>query len=74
MSENIEFPQSDVGITLEYQKMNNSVEVKQADVVLLTYPLDYDQNNYTTTNRQLDLDYYSNKQSPDGPAMTYSIR
>ena len=74
MSDDIQFPESPVDISLEYQKMNNSVEVKQADVVLLTYPLDYDQNNYTTRNRQLDLDYYSNKQSPDGPAMTYSIR
>ena len=56
MSENIEFPQSDAGITLEYQVMNNSVEVKQADVVLLTYPLDFDQNDYNTTKKQLDLD------------------
>ena len=73
MTENIQFPQAGPGITLEYQKMNNSVEVKQADVVLLSYPLDYDQNGYNVTNRQLDLDYYSNRQSPDGPAMTYSI-
>lgn len=72
-SENVEFPQADTGITLEYQTMNNSVEIKQADVVLLTYPLDYDQNDYQVGNKLLDLDYYSNKQSPDGPAMTYSI-
>ncbi|KAM3075170.1 alpha,alpha-trehalase ath1 [Clarireedia jacksonii] len=70
--ENIEFPSAASNITLEYQTMNNSVEVKQADVVLLTYPLDFTQN-YTEADRLLDLDYYANKQSPNGPAMTYSI-
>jgi predicted dinucleotide-binding enzyme len=38
--------------------MNNSVEVKQADVVLLTYPLDYNQN-YTTQDKLEDLNYVS---------------
>ncbi|KAI9642034.1 alpha,alpha-trehalase ath1 [Ciborinia camelliae] len=70
--QNIEFPSAASNITLEYQTMNNSVAVKQADVVLLTYPLDFNQN-YTETDQLLDLDYYANKQSPDGPAMTYSI-
>ncbi len=73
ISKNMEFPQSLAGITLEYQTMNNSVNVKQADVVLLTYPLDFDQYNYTESHKLQDLDYYSNKQSPDGPAMTYSM-
>jgi hypothetical protein len=71
--ENIQFPRAESQITLEYQTMNNSVEVKQADVVLITYPLDYAESNYTETQKLLDLDYYANKQSPDGPAMTYSI-
>ncbi|PQE33019.1 Acid trehalase protein [Rutstroemia sp. NJR-2017a WRK4] len=70
--EKIEFPSAASNITLEYQTMNNSVQVKQADVVLLTYPLDFTQN-YTEADRILDLDYYANKQSPNGPAMTYSI-
>jgi len=39
--------------------MNNSVNVKQADVVLLTYPLDYDQNDYTEEDKLLDLNYVS---------------
>lgn len=85
----IAFPVAPSNITLEYQTMNNSVVVKQADVVLLTYPLDYGQSNYTTAEKLQDLDYvsylyyherrttdfsqYSNRQSPDGPAMTYSI-
>ena len=38
--------------------MNDSVAVKQADVVLLTYPLDYGQN-YTADDKSLDLDYVS---------------
>lgn len=58
-SENIEFPTAPSQITLEYQTMNNSAEVKQADVVLLTYPLDYNQN-YTTEHKLKDLDYVSN--------------
>ncbi|TVY48570.1 Acid trehalase [Lachnellula cervina] len=70
--ENIEYPIATSNITLEYQTMNDSVAVKQADVVLLTYPLDYGQN-YTAEDKLLDLDYYANKQSPNGPAMTYSV-
>lgn len=52
----IEFPSAASNITLEYQTMNNSVAVKQADVVLLTYPLDFNQN-YTEADKLLDLDY-----------------
>lgn len=59
-------------VTLEYTTMNNSVEVKQADVVLNTYPLDYTRN-YAPSAALNDLDYYALKQSPDGPAMTYAI-
>jgi predicted dinucleotide-binding enzyme len=38
--------------------MNDSVAVKQADVVLLTYPLDYGQD-YDASDKLLDLDYVS---------------
>ncbi|KAE9378090.1 carbohydrate-binding module family 32 protein [Stipitochalara longipes BDJ] len=71
-SQNVEFPRAPSGITDEYSGMNDSVAVKQADVVLLTYPLDYGEN-YTAADKLLDLDYYANKQSPNGPAMTYSV-
>jgi hypothetical protein len=70
--ENLELPRAQSDITLEYQTMNNSVAVKQADVVLLTFPLDY-VLDYTAEQKLKDLDYYANKQSPDGPAMTYSV-
>ncbi|KAL3488626.1 glycosyl hydrolase family 65 central catalytic domain-containing protein [Aspergillus germanicus] len=59
------------GVTLEYTSMNGTAAVKQADVVLVTYPLVYD--NYTAENALTDLDYYANRQSADGPAMTWAI-
>lgn len=60
------------GVTLEYTTMNGSAVVKQADIVLNTFPLDYN-NDYTQQNALTDLDYYAGKQSPDGPAMTWAI-
>lgn len=61
------------GIILEYTGMNGSINVKQADVVLVTYPLSYKGMNYTQENSLDDLDYYAAKQSQDGPGMTYAI-
>jgi hypothetical protein len=79
------------GVTLEFTTMNGSAVVKQADVVLNTYPLDFTAN-YSAQDSLNDLDYvstpspyptketstltptqYANKQSPDGPAMTWAI-
>lgn len=54
---NIEFPRATSNITLEYQTMDDNVEVKQADVVLLSYPLDYSLSNYSDNDKLLDLDY-----------------
>lgn len=48
-------------VTLEYTAMNDSVAVKQADVVLSTFPLDYTQN-YTSSDALNDLDYVSTQQ------------
>lgn len=45
-------------VTLEYTTMNNSVEVKQADVVLNAYPLDYT-TDYEPSDVLNDLDYVS---------------
>lgn len=55
-------------IILEYQAMNGSVQVKQADVVLVDDFLDYP-NPYSLS----DLDFYAGKQSPNGPGMTYGV-
>ncbi|KZP31745.1 carbohydrate-binding module family 32 protein [Athelia psychrophila] len=58
------------GIVLEYDGFNGSTAVKQADVVLLTYPLEY---NQTTKQGSDDLDFYALATSPNGPGMTYSV-
>ena len=63
----------EANILLEYTGMNGTINVKQADVVLITYPLSYTGDNYDAIDSLSDLDYYAAKQSPDGPAMTYSI-
>lgn len=60
------------GIIDEYTGMNGSISVKQADVVLVTFPLNY-QNNYTAQDSLNDLTYYASKQSLNGPGMTYAI-
>ncbi|KAM0788656.1 hypothetical protein ACM66B_002758 [Microbotryomycetes sp. NB124-2] len=62
-------------IVLEYDGgrdglFNGTTEVKQADAVLLTYPLEFQQSQ---TQALIDLDFYAGVQSPDGPGMTYSI-
>lgn len=57
----------EAGIIMEYDSMNGSIIVKQADVVLIDDVLNY-KNPYSL----VDLDYYANKQAPDGPGMTYS--
>ncbi|GAM19795.1 hypothetical protein SAMD00019534_029700 [Acytostelium subglobosum LB1] len=44
--------------------------VKQADVILLGYPL---MTNMSATVRQNDLAYYEPRTDPNGPAMTYSM-
>ena len=46
----------------------NTIEIKfVADVVLLTYPLEYPQ-----AEPLKNLDFYAIHTSPNGPAMTYS--
>jgi alpha,alpha-trehalase len=70
--QNIHIPQSPTGITLEYTGMNASVKIKQADVIMLTVPLNY----HTDTHRQEainELFYYSLKQADIGPAMTFPV-
>lgn len=47
------------GVTLEFTAMNGSAQIKQADVVLNTYPLGYT-DNYTVEISQNDLDFVSN--------------
>ncbi|KAH3902552.1 alpha,alpha-trehalase ATH1 SCDLUD_000132 [Saccharomycodes ludwigii] len=60
------------GITLEYSGMNSTTETKQSDVLLLTYPLSFYQDN-DLDNAINNLYYYSQHQSADGPSMTYPV-
>ncbi len=48
----------------------NGIMIKQADVNLLAYPLDI-----ITDKKQIkkDLDYYTERMAPDGPAMGFAI-
>ncbi|PBP21726.1 glycosyl hydrolase family 65 protein [Diplocarpon rosae] len=70
-ADNIKIAVSEFGITEEFDTMNNTAPVKQADVVLLAYPLGYSQD-YTVEQKLRDQEYYGERQSPDGPAMTFS--
>ena len=63
----------DSGVTLEFIGMNGTGVVKQADIILNTFPLAFTGQNYTSNDSLSDLDYYAAKQSVDGPAMTYAI-
>lgn len=73
VSRKIEMPHSENkdNITLEYTGMNGSVEVKQADVIMLTYPLE---NVLIDGDQALkNMQFYSQKQVSYGPAMTFPI-
>lgn len=61
----------DENIVLEYDGMNSSIGIKQADVVMITYPL----GNELISDDQAhaDMEYSSLKQVDFGPAMTYPI-
>lgn len=48
-------------------------QIKQADAVLLGFPLDAPFVGMNATVRANDLDYYANVTDPDGPAMTWSM-
>ncbi|CAR28837.1 ZYRO0F13090p [Zygosaccharomyces rouxii] len=73
ISEKIHIPQSDSNITLEYSGMNSSVEIKQADVTLMVYPLAFITDESILNNAIKDVYYYSEHQSSTGPAMTYPV-
>ena len=57
MSENVLLIREN-NVTLEFTTMNGSTVVKQADVVLVTYPLDYTRD-YGVQEALSDLDYVS---------------
>ncbi|GAA6018450.1 hypothetical protein JCM10207_000898 [Rhodosporidiobolus poonsookiae] len=61
----------DAPILLEYDGYNSTTLVKQADVVMLTYP--FESPKLTDTQSLANLDWYSLRNAPDGPAMTWGV-
>lgn len=70
---NIHIPTSsdDDRIILEYTDMPYSALIKQADVVMIAYPLDYEFES--AEHAKANLDYYAMRQVSTGPAMTFPI-
>jgi len=58
-----------LNIHLEYDTYTGG-QIKQADVILLGYPLMYPMSTQMRLN---DLMYYQDRTSPTGPAMTYAM-
>jgi len=54
----------------EYEGYNKGMEVKQADTILIGYPLLFPMNESTRRN---DLNFYVHATRKSGPAMTYSM-
>jgi len=54
----------------EYEGYTPGTTIKQADVVLLGFPLMY---NMETETRKNDLSIYENVTRPTGPAMTWAM-
>lgn len=70
---NVHLPTSpdDDDIVLEYTGMNSSVGIKQADVIMITYPLE---NELITHDQAVaNMEFYLTKQVSFGPAMTFPI-
>lgn len=55
----------------QYEGYDLSIPIKQADVALLGYPLQYANVNKST--RRNNLQFYGNVTRPNGPAMTWSM-
>jgi protein-glucosylgalactosylhydroxylysine glucosidase len=69
VSDNIPILESKEGVTLENATYQGEI-IKQADVNLLSYPLEFFQEREKVKR---DLVYYYPKLAPDGPAMGFSI-
>lgn len=54
----------------QYEEYIKGTQVKQADVILLGYPLQYEMNSETKFN---DLSFYESVTRESGPAMTWAM-
>lgn len=71
--DNVYLPRSadDPNIILEFTGMNSSIGIKQADVIMITYPLENEM--ITPELARASMEYASMKQVSFGPAMTFPI-
>lgn len=69
IAENLKFCYFDNGVLKEHKNYNGEV-IKQADVNLLSYPLDILSDKESALK---NLEYYESRFSEEGPAMGYSI-
>jgi trehalose/maltose hydrolase-like predicted phosphorylase len=69
MSENLKFHYFPDGVMKEYEQYDGDI-IKQADVNLLSYPLEITRDNESVRK---DLAYYESRIAADGPAMGYSV-
>ena len=56
---NVALPFAPSGILTEFLGANNTAVIKQDDVDLINYPLDYSSENYTREDKLTSLDYVS---------------
>jgi hypothetical protein len=59
IAENVSLPFAPSGILTEFLGANNTAVIKQDDVDLINYPLDYSSENYTRADKLTSLDYVS---------------
>ena len=57
ISSNPALPFAPSGILTEFRGANNTAVIKQDDVDLINYPLDYSSENYTQADKLTSLDY-----------------
>ena len=56
---NLALPFAPSGLLTEFRGANNTAVIKQDDVDLINYPLDYSSENYTQSDKLDSLDYVS---------------
>lgn len=61
IAENVALPFAPSGILTEFRGANNTAVIKQDDVDLINYPLDYSSENYTREDKLTSLDYVSTR-------------
>ncbi|KAF8867154.1 Six-hairpin glycosidase, partial [Acephala macrosclerotiorum] len=71
VASNINIPRAESGITLEYEGMENTGPIKQADASLLIFPMNL--AGMSLKQMKDDLVYYGQRVTPDGPAMNAAI-